>query len=55
MTRMSKQGERRAMSPHSPRPPAKKTGTKKDNLAQGFKPHANVMMAEAGRFFPKVK
>lgn len=55
MTRMSKQGERRAVSHHRPRPPAKKTGAKKDELTQGFKPHVNTMSAETGRFFPKVR
>jgi hypothetical protein len=43
MVRISKQEERRAKCPHRPRPPAVKTGSKKDNLNQGYKPHANVV------------
>ncbi len=38
MVRISKQAQRRAKCPHRPRPPAKKTGAKKDQLPQGFKP-----------------
>ena len=57
MTRMSKQGERRAVSPRRPRPPALKTGSKRDNLQFGFKEHENAISegAAAGRFFPKVR
>lgn len=43
MVRISKQAERRAKCPHRPRPPAKKTGPKKDALAQGYKPLANAI------------
>jgi hypothetical protein len=43
MVRISKQAERRAKCPHRPRPPAPKTGAKKDNLEKGFKQHANVV------------
>lgn len=43
MVRISKQSERRAKCPHRPRPPAVKTGPKKDQLPQGFKPHANAV------------
>lgn len=43
MVRISKQSERRAKCPHRPRPPAAKTGPKKDALPQGFKPHANAI------------
>lgn len=43
MVRISKQSERRAKCPHRPRPPAVKTGAKKDNLPKGFKPHANAI------------
>ncbi len=57
MTRMSKQGERRAVSRKRPRPPANKTGTKKDALQFGYKLHENAMSAEtvSGRFIPKVR
>ncbi len=43
MVRISKQAERRAKCPHRPRPPAVKTGPKKDALPQGFKPVANAV------------
>ena len=55
MTRMSKQGERRAVNYKRPRPPAKKTGPKKDALAAGYKSHENVVSAELARFIPKVR
>jgi hypothetical protein len=42
MVRISKQAERRAKCPHRCRPPAPKTGAKKDNLPQGYKVHANA-------------
>ena len=56
MTRMSKQGERRAVSPRRPRPPSPKTGPRKDNLPSGYKAHENAL-SEApikGRFVPKI-
>ena len=43
MVRISKQEERRAKCPHRPRPPAPKTGPKKDKLDKGYKEHANVV------------
>ncbi len=46
MVRISKQAERRAKCPHKPRPPAKKTGPKKDKLPKGFKPHVNAIANE---------
>jgi len=56
MTRMSKQGERRAISPRRPRPPSKKTGPKRDTLQFGYKPHENAMNGEiASRYFPKMR
>jgi hypothetical protein len=57
MTRQSKQGERRAISPRRPRPPSPKTGPKKDKLQFGFKEHKNAMSEEAStsRFFPTLK
>lgn len=43
MVRISKQSERRAKCPHRPRPPSPKTGSKKDNLAEGYKAHQNAV------------
>ncbi|MBS0649201.1 MAG: hypothetical protein JSS10_08270 [Verrucomicrobia bacterium] len=43
MVRISKQAERRSKCPHRPRPPAPKTGPKKDKLDQGYKQHMNVV------------
>jgi len=56
MTRMSKQGERRAVSPRRPRPPSPKTGSKKDNLPSGYKAHENAVSEgpALGRFIPKI-
>jgi hypothetical protein len=50
---MSKQGERRAKSHHKTRYPAKKTGSKKDQLPAGYKPHENTAKAIASVFIPK--
>ncbi len=55
MTRMSKQSERRAVSPRRPRLPGIKTGSKKDHLPKGFKPHDNALGGEANQFIPKVR
>jgi hypothetical protein len=57
MTRMSKQGERRATCPKRPRPPAKKTGSKKDQLASGYREHANAIDGAntEGCFIPKIR
>jgi hypothetical protein len=55
MTRMSKQGERRAISPRRPRRAGKKTGPKKDNLPKGFKPHDNGVEGSSAVFIPKIK
>lgn len=56
MTRVSKQGRRRAVSPRKPRLPGKKTGPKKDALEFGFKVHANTVLADSApnRFIPKI-
>jgi len=43
MVRISKQSERRAKCPHRPRPPAPKTGPKKDKLDKGYKEHISVI------------
>lgn len=61
MTRMSKKGERRNMSPRRPRIAGKKTGAKKDNLPKGFREHPNALeavTAEAASsqpFIPKIR
>lgn len=57
MTRMSKQNERRSVSPRRPRKPSPKTGPLKDNLPLGFKEHANAIPADAAQlaFIPKIK
>ncbi len=44
MVRISKQAERRAKCPHRPRPPAVKTGPKKDALPHGYKPIEGVVL-----------
>ena len=56
MVRISKQEERRQRSPKRCRAPAKKTGPRKENLALGYKPHANAVEGTtAGCFFiPKI-
>jgi hypothetical protein len=57
MVRISKQAERRSVSHRRPKPPAKKTGPKKDALAQGFKPHDNAVEGSLAQtcFIPKIK
>lgn len=57
MTRISKQQERRAMSPRRPRPPALKTGPLKDNLPKGYKPQLNAISGDkaAKAFISKIK
>jgi len=57
MTRMSKQGKRRAVSPRRPRMPSEKTGPKKDALPKGFKEHANAVEGDNATavFIPKIK
>lgn len=57
MTRMSKQGERRAVSHRRRRPMSPKTGPKRDQLEFGFRPHPNGLSTEsiADRFIPKVR
>lgn len=54
MTRMSKQGERRARCPKRCKPPMPKTGPKKNNLPKGFKEHENAISSE-NAFIPKIK
>ena len=57
MVRISKQSERRAVSPRRPSKPSTKTGKLKDNIKGGFKPHENAAPEELKKtlFFPKVK
>lgn len=57
MTRMSKKGERRAVSPRRRRAPGKKTGPKRDALPMGFREHINAVQDGAVQqlFIPKVK
>jgi hypothetical protein len=60
MVRISKQSERRAISPRKPRPPSKnRTGAKRDHLPQGYKHHENALAGDgsqpANAFIPKIK
>lgn len=57
MVRISKQNERRSVSPRKHKNPSKKTGPKKDNLPNGFKQHANALEGELSSqfFIPKIK
>lgn len=58
MTRMSKVGEKRNVSPRRPRLPGPKTGPKKDNNPKGFREHPNAAQGtslENQIFIPKVK
>ena len=57
MVRISKQEERRQRNPKKRKAPAKKTGPKKDNLAIGYKPHANCLEGTTALsfFIPKIK
>ncbi len=56
MVRISKQAERRQRSPKKHKNPSKKTGPKKDNLAQGYKCHSNALEGPhaASFFIPKI-
>lgn len=57
MVRISKQQERRSLSPKRTRAPAKKSGAIKDKLPKGYKPHANAIAGDlsAVSFIPKIK
>lgn len=55
MTRMSKKGERRAISPRRPRLTGTKTGSKKDKLDHGFKQHANAVEGSSAVYIAKIK
>lgn len=56
MTRMSKQGKRRAVSPRKHRAPSQKTGSKRDQLEFGYRVHKNAVAAEStpDRYIPKM-
>jgi hypothetical protein len=56
MTRISKQGRIRNVSRRRPKVGGPKTGTKKDALEFGYKPHSNTVVAEGtpNRFIPKI-
>ena len=56
MVRLSKQTKDRSVSPRRPRPPAPKTGPKKDKLPGGYKAHANAAEGNlaATLFIPKI-
>jgi hypothetical protein len=43
MTRMSKQSKKRAISPRKHKLPGQKSGSKKDKLTLGYKPHENAL------------
>lgn len=57
MVRISKQSERRNRSPRKHKSPSVKTGSLKDNLANGYKEHNNALSGElaAKAFIPKIK
>jgi hypothetical protein len=57
MVRISKQAERRSRNPKRCRAPAEKTGSLKDNLSEGYKPHANAIEGNLAQvsFIPKIK
>lgn len=56
MTRMSKQGERRNMSPRKRHyKPDMTTGPKKDNLPKGYREHPSALDADKVSFIPKIK
>ena len=57
MTRIGKQEQRRNMSPKKRKPDLSvKTGSKKDNLAKGYKEHPNALENNSlNSFIPKIK
>lgn len=54
MVRQSKQGKRRAISPHKTKYPSLKTDSKKDKLPKGYKEHTNVSPIPDKIFIPKM-
>jgi len=57
MVRRSKQSKIRAVSRKRPSPPMPKTGAKKDNLSEGFKPTQNALEGELSQtlFISKIR
>ncbi|MFI5333547.1 MAG: hypothetical protein ACHQT8_00065 [Chlamydiales bacterium] len=57
MVRISKVGEIRSVSPKRRKPPSPKTGPRKDNLPEGYKPHSNALSGELAKtnFIPTIK
>jgi hypothetical protein len=57
MVRRSKQSKIRAQCPKRPRAPSPKTGAKKDNLAEGFKPVQNALEGDLSQtlFISKIR
>ncbi len=57
MVRISKQNQRRNVSPRRTKNPSPKTGSKKDALPEGFKRHENAVADGLGQkiFIPKIK
>ena len=55
MTRISKQGKRRALSPRKHKAPSTKTGPKKDALPIGYKEHFNAIANANAVFIPRIK
>lgn len=55
MTRISKQGKRRALSPRKHKAPSTKTGPKKDVLPVGYKEHFNAIESATAAFIPRIK
>lgn len=47
MTRMSKDSERRGVSPRRPKRAGKKSGPKKDNTPEGYRVHPNALEGTA--------
>lgn len=57
MTRISKQAEKRSISPRRTRKPSKKTGPLQDKIPGGYKPHLNAVEGNiaAQVFIPKIR
>lgn len=57
MVRISKQAEKRSRFPRRHGQPQEKTGSKQDNLSNGFNEHVNAVSGDlaAKIFIPKIK
>lgn len=57
MVRISKQNERRQVSPRRPSAPRPKTGPLRDKLPLGYKEHVNAIEGQlaAKMFIPKIR